>query len=86
MRAGNQFRRDLRKVEKQGRDMAKLRTLIDLLLSEQALPVRYKDHALRGNWAGHRDAHIEPDWVLIYRVSDGLLWLYRTGSHAELFG
>jgi mRNA interferase YafQ len=65
--------------------MSKLRALIVLLLAGGALPERYKDHPLRGNWKGYRDVHIEPDWLLIYRIVGDELHLVRTGSHADLF-
>jgi mRNA interferase YafQ len=65
--------------------MSKLRELILLLLAGDGLPERYKDHPLRGSWTGYRDAHIEPDWLLIYRVAGDELRLVRTGSHADLF-
>jgi mRNA interferase YafQ len=65
--------------------MSKLRELILLLLAGDSLPERYKDHPLRGSWTGYRDAHIEPDWLLIYRVAGDELRLVRTGSHADLF-
>jgi mRNA interferase YafQ len=56
-----------------------------MLVDEKALDSRYKDHRLIGNWANHRECHIEPDWLLIYRIFDNKLYLERTGSHAELF-
>ncbi|KAF0806301.1 RelE/StbE family addiction module toxin [Alcanivorax xiamenensis] len=56
-----------------------------LLIEEKALPQRYKDHSLRGNWEGFRDAHIEPDWILIYRIDGSELQLARAGTHADLF-
>jgi mRNA interferase YafQ len=65
--------------------MTKLRELLLLLLAEDPLPERCRDHPLRGNWKGYRDAHIEPDWLLIYRFVDDELHLVRTGSHADLF-
>lgn len=80
-----QFKRDVRKAEKRGKDLSKLRTLLGLLLEEKPLPERYRDHSLKGDWAGFRDAHIEPDWLLIYRVADDELQLARTGTHADLF-
>jgi mRNA interferase YafQ len=73
----------VRRAAKRGKDMSKLRALI--LLAEAPLPERYKDHPLRGNWRGYRDAHIEPDWLLIYRVAGDELQLARTGTHADLF-
>ena len=66
--------------------MERLRTLVRLLASGESVPVRYRDHPLRGRWSGWRDAHIEPDWVLIYRVNGSDLELGRTGTHADLFG
>lgn len=65
--------------------MIKLRELVSLLLAEAPLPDRYRDHPLKGSWRGYRDAHIEPDWLLIYRVAGDELHLVRTGSHADLF-
>jgi len=65
--------------------MEKLRTVLTLLIAQERLPPEYRDHALRGDWNGFRDLHIEPDWLLLYRVVDDELQLARTGSHADLF-
>ena len=59
------FRRDVRRAQKRGKDAAKLRQVISLLLAGEPLPDQYKDHPLRGNWKGYRDAHLEPDWLFI---------------------
>lgn len=83
--ASAQFKRDTRRAEKRGKDMAKLGALIRLLAENGKLPERHRDHPLKGEWLGWRDAHIEPDWVLIYRVEAEKLWLGRTGTHADLF-
>jgi mRNA interferase YafQ len=80
-----QFKRDVKRAEKRGKDMTKLRDLILLLAAETPLPVRYKDHPLSGEWKHHRDCHIEPDWLLLYKIDDNDLYLVRTGSHADLF-
>ncbi len=79
------FKRDVKRAEKRGKNMAKLRRLILLLVDETTLPTSYKDHPLRGDYAEFRDAHIEPDWLLIYRVTGNELQLARTGTHADLF-
>ncbi|KXU38806.1 damage-inducible protein [Ventosimonas gracilis] len=84
-RQHGQFKRDVRKCEKRAKDMRKLRTLLALLIEEKPLPEGYRDHPLKGSWAGFRDAHIEPDWLLIYRISGDELQLARTGTHADLF-
>ena len=65
--------------------MSKLNTLITLLIEQTPLPEPYQDHPLRGDWKGFRDAHIEPDWLLLYRVVGDELQLARTGRHADLF-
>lgn len=75
----------MKKAEKRGKDLAKLRTLLLLLVEKQPLPAAYRDHALKGAWNGYRDAHIEPDWLLIYRVVGKELQLARSGTHADLF-
>jgi len=80
------FKRDLKRMEKRGNDMRKLYQLITLLQAQQVLPVRYRDHPLKGDYQGLRDAHIEPDWLLIYQITGAELLLSRTGSHADLFG
>jgi mRNA interferase YafQ len=80
-----QFKRDVKLAEKPGKDMTKLRNLILLLAEETPLPVRYKDHPLSGEWKHHRDSHIEPDWLLLYKIDDNDFYLVRTGTHADLF-
>ena len=72
-------------VERRGKDMSKLRAVILLLIKGSPLPANYKDHPLGGNWKHHRDLHIEPDWLLIYKIDSDDLYLVRTGSHSDLF-
>ncbi len=80
-----QFRRDVKRVEKRGKDLGKLRDILMLLIADATLPASYKDHPLKGDWKGYRDAHIEPDWLLVYRIAGDELHLARTGSHSDLF-
>jgi mRNA interferase YafQ len=80
-----QFQRDVKRQQKRGKDLEKLKKLIELLITEQPLPPRYKDHPLKLNWAGYRDAHVEPDWVLTYCLTEEKVHLERTGTHEELF-
>lgn len=81
-----QFQRDIKRAKKRGKDMAKLKVLLSLLIDGEPLPSRYKDHALRNNWSGYRDAHIEPDWLLIYAfVGAEKVRFERTGTHSDLF-
>ena len=79
------FERDLRRMKKQGKDMDKIEAIIDLLRADVRLPTQCRVHPLRGEWIGHWDCHIEPDWLLLYKLSPGMLILVRTGSHSELF-
>ena len=81
----SQFKRDVKRLQKRGKDMTKLRDLLGLLIEQAPLPESYQAPPLRGNWNGYRDAHIEPDWLLLYRVDGDELYLTRTGSHADLF-
>ncbi len=80
-----QFKRDVKLAQKRGKDMIKLRDLIRMPAGETPLPARYKDHPLSGDWKHHRDCHIEPDWLLLYKTDDTDLYLVRTGTHADLF-
>jgi mRNA interferase YafQ len=80
-----QFHRDVKRLQKRGKDLEKLKKLIELLLTGQPLPAQFKDHPLKLNWSGYRDAHVEPDWVLIYSTTAEKVHLERTGTHEELF-
>ncbi|HWC00477.1 MAG TPA: type II toxin-antitoxin system YafQ family toxin [Bryobacteraceae bacterium] len=82
---GAQFRRDVKLAQKRGKDMAKLREAILLLIEGNPLPARFKDHPLSGDWKHHRDCHIEADWILIYKINGDDLYLVRTGTHSDLF-
>ncbi len=80
------FRRDLRTCAKRRYNMALLSAVIYTLRIPAPLPRQNKDHGLTGQYAGHRECHIQPDWLLIYRVDGNELYLDRTGTHADLFG
>lgn len=79
------FKKDVKLAERRGKDLDKLKAVLLLLLEGAALPPDYRDHPLKGEWKGFRDLHIEPDWLLIYRIEGEELQLARTGSHADLF-
>ena len=82
----NQFKKDYKLAMKRHLDIELLDNIIRKLASGEQLPEKNKDHALTGNWVGHRECHIQPDWLLIYYQTDTELYLYRTGTHADLFG
>jgi len=81
------FRKDYKLMEKRNMDMSLLDEVITKLAKGESLPESNRDHALIGNWIGHRGCHIQPDWILIYRIYEKVLVLSltRTGSHSDLF-
>ena len=80
-----QFKKDIKRQKKRGNNLQKLKDVIDILIRSEPLPPKNRDHALTGNWVGWRDCHLEPDWLLIYKVAPEELLLGRTGSHSDLF-
>ena len=76
----SQFKRDVKKARARGKDLSKLRVLLEPLIAQEPLAARHQDHPLRGIWKGHREAHIEPDWLVIYYVRGDELHLVRTGA------
>ncbi len=81
-----QFRKDYKLAKKRGLKMETLAEAVTLLAKGEALPEKYRDHNLSGNWIGHRECHILPDWLLIYRIEENvlILTLTRTGTHSDL--
>ena len=80
-----QFRRDVKRQEKRGKDMARLRAVMELLISGDSLARELGDHSLKGEWKASRALHIEPDWILIYTPSGDAVRFERTGTQADLF-
>ena len=83
----SRFRRDYKLMEKRNLDLSLLDEIISKLAQGIPLPTSNRDHALTGNYSGHRECHVAPDWLLIYRIEDDILILSltRTGSHSDLF-
>ena len=81
------FEKDIKKLKKRQKDFSKLEKVLQKLLSNKILDVKYKNHPLVGNWHPCNELHIEPDWLLIYYidVENKKLILYRTGTHSDLF-
>ena len=86
IRRDKQFKRDVKRLIKRGKDSNKLKKIINLLVNAETLPQENIDHQLKGNLKDCRECHIEPDWLLIYRIEGSEFCLVRTGSHADLFG
>ena len=84
----SQFKKDFKLAMKRGLNIDLLETVIATLALGEPLPDKNKDHALTGNWIGHRECHILPDWLLIYRIEEEVLILIlaRSGTHSDLFG
>ena len=82
-----QFKKDVKLADRRGKDLAKLKAVLELLIAGDMLPPQYKDHPLRGNFAGSRDCHVQPDWVLIYTLTDdnSHVRFERIGTHSDLF-
>ena len=80
-----QFAKDLKRMQKRGKPPEKIKKVIRKLLSEQPLDPIYKEHRLIGNFKGRRECHVEPDWLLIYKIVDSEIIFERTGTHSDLF-
>ena len=81
----NKMKRDAKRVSKRGRDISKLTAALNLLASGEQMPENYKDHPLKGEMRGYRECHIEPDWLLIYKIYGQYITFIRTGTHSDLF-
>ncbi len=83
----NKFDRDLRRVSRRGKELSKIQEIMNMLANGEILPQRNKDHPLIGNFAERRECHIEPDWILIYKIDEGnnKIIFERTGSHSDVF-
>ena len=86
IRRTSQFKRDVERMKKRGKDLSKLREILEKIISGQQLEAKYRDHVLVGQYRGTRECHIEPDWLLIYELAQRQVVLIRTGTHADLFG
>ena len=85
IRRDTQFKRDVKRLTKRRKDINKLKNIIHRLVNAEKLPPENKDHQLKGTLKDCRECHIEPDWLLIYRIEGSELCLVRTGSHSDLF-
>ncbi len=83
----NQFRKDLKLARKRGLKIERLKEVVNILAEQKKLEDKYQDHGLSGEYKGFRECHIEPDWLLVYRIDEDVLelFLFRTGSHSDLF-
>jgi mRNA interferase YafQ len=80
-----QFKRDVEQAQRRGKDLGKLRGVLEELVQGERLAPQYRDHVLVGQYKGTRECHIEPDWLLVYELAEDEIVLIRTGSHSDLF-
>ena len=87
IKLSTRFKKDYKLIQKRGNDINLLKKVVAILANGEQLPEKYSDHALTGNYKGYRECHIEPDWLLIYKIEKELLvlGLTRTGTHSDLF-
>lgn len=81
----NSFAKDVKLAQKRGKNIEKLKKVIELLVNKEPMLPKYRDHSLIGNFIGRRECHIEPDWLLIYKIDNDDIIFERTGSHSDLF-
>lgn len=86
IRRSGQFKRDVKRMQKRGKNMDVLRDIVVQIAAGDTLDPRHRDHPLLGGYSGARECHLEPDWLLIYERTDTELILMRTGTHVDLFG
>lgn len=79
------FQKDLKKITKQRKNLAKLKSVMEDLINEKPLDRKFLDHPLKGDYTDCRECHLEPDWLLIYLIEKPNIKFLRTGSHSELF-
>ncbi len=85
IRRTSQFKRDVKRMQRRGKDLVKLKEVLTSLVRGESLSAKYRDHVLVGQYKGTRECHIEPDWLLIYERAKDEIVLIRTGSHSDLF-
>jgi len=80
-----QFEKDIKLMQKRGKDFQKLKAVLVQLVAEEKLEENFRDHTLLGAYKGRRECHVEPNWLLIYKLKDSDIIFERTGSHSDLF-
>ena len=87
LRFTNQFKKDYKLAQKRGYDLSEFEAVVNKLRNREELAPKYKDHLLSNNWRNHRDFHLHPDLVVIYRIQENelILEMVRMGTHSDLF-
>lgn len=79
------LKKDNKLAKRRNKDLTAFKQVITLLMTEQSIPQKFKDHSLSGNWVGYRELHLEPDFLLIYRITPSAILGERLGTHSDLF-
>ena len=79
------FEKELARDKKRGKDFSKMKKVMSMLLQEEQLPVKYRNHKLKGEFEGYWECHVEPDWLLVYKKTNTHIIFVRTGTHSDLF-
>lgn len=80
-----QFEKDIKRMQKRGKNLEKLKSIIRSLVQEEPLDALHRDHKLIGSWQGRRECHIESDWLLVYKSEEKRIIFERSGTHSDLF-
>ena len=80
-----QFEKDVKRVQRHGKNLLKMKIVVQALIAEESLDPIHRDHKLIGNWQGRHECHIESDWLLIYKLAEDQIVFERTGTHSDLF-
>ena len=86
LKTTHRFDKDFIKAIKSGKDIEKIKIVMRKLAAQESLEKKHKDHKLKGGFSGRRECHVEPDWLLIYKIEGDTIIFERTGTHSELFG
>ena len=81
----NSFAKDIKLAQKRGKNIEKFKKIVELLVNKEPIPPKFRDHNLVGDFIGRRECHIEPDWLLIYKIDKDEIIFERTGTHSDLF-
>ena len=84
-RTTGRFEKDAKRMQRRGKDMGKLRRIMEKLIEQEPLEPKHRDHNLVGNYVGRRECHVEPDWLLVYQLGTDWILFECTGTHSDLF-
>ena len=81
----NQFQKDLKLMGRRGKSLEKFKRVANSLVSQEILEARFRNHKLTGSYKDRWECHLEPDWLLVYKLFGDEIIFERTGTHSDLF-